>query len=76
MTSGRNERMKILVDSCVREMDKIGMRMSRMSGVAGPPEEERHAVSKFRRAVRMKIAIKDSKRTNIATKRGILKTVS
>ena len=52
------------------------MRMSRMSGAAGPPEEGRHAVSKFRRAVRVKISIKDSKRTNIALKRNRLKTVS
>ena len=64
--------MKILVDSCIRELDRIGMRMSRMSGAAGPPEEGRHAVSKFRRAVRVKIAIKDSKRTNIASKRNRL----
>ena len=35
----------------------------------------RHAVSEFRRAVRVKIAIKDSKRSNITTKRNRLKTV-
>ena len=60
----------------MRGLDRIGdeMRMGRMSGAAWPPEEGRHAVSKFRRAVRMKIAIKDSKRTNIASKRDRLKT--
>ena len=68
--------MKILVDSCIRELDRIGMGVSRKSGAAGPPEGGRHAVSKFRRAVRVKIAIKDSKRSNIASKRDRLKTVS
>ena len=36
----------------------------------------RHAVSKIRRAVSMKIAVKESKRDNIAATRKRLKTVS
>ena len=44
---------------------------------ARPEEEERrHAVSRIRRAVGMKIAIKDSKRYNILSVRKRLKTVS
>ena len=52
------------------------MRVSGKSCAAGPQEGGRHAVSKFRRAVTMKIAIKDSKRSNIAAKFKRLKTVS
>ena len=39
-------------------------------------EQGRHAVSKIRRAVIMKIAVKESKRGNIAAIRKRLKTVS
>ena len=43
------------------------MRVSigRKASVAGPQKEGRHTVSKFRRAVSMKIAIKDRKSCNI-----------
>ena len=51
--------MKILVNSCIREMDRIRMRRSRKSCAARPREGERHAVSKFRRAVSMKIAVEN-----------------
>ena len=47
--------MKILVNSCIRKMDKIGMKRSRKPCTAGGGG--RHAVSKFRRAVSMKIAV-------------------
>ena len=47
-------------------MDRIGMRMSRKSCAARPREWGRHAVSKFRRAVSMKITVEESKRSNIA----------
>ena len=50
--------MKILVNSC------IGMRVRRKLCAAG---EGKHAGSKFRRAVSMKITVEDSKRCNIAT---------
>ena len=68
--------MRILVYSCIREVDRIGVRGRRKSCVARPREEERHAVSKIKRAVSMKIAVKDSKRGNIAAERKRLKTVS
>jgi len=63
----KDERVKMLVDSCIRGLDSIGMSVSGKSCAAGPREGERHAVSKFRRAVSVKIAIEDRKRGNIAT---------
>ena len=48
--------MKILAKFCIRYMDRIRMR-SRKSCAARPREGERHAVSKFRRAVSMKTAV-------------------
>ena len=68
--------MKMLVNSCISEVDRIGVRESRESRVARPREGGRHAVSKFRRAVTMKIAVKDRQRCNITTVFKRLKTVS
>ncbi len=36
--------MKMLVNSCIRGLDSIGMSMSRKSCAAGPLEGGRHAV--------------------------------
>ena len=55
----RDKRMKTLVGSCISEVDRIRVRESRESRVARPWEWGRHAVSKFRRAVTMKIAVED-----------------
>ena len=49
--------MKILVNSCIRKMNR--MRRSRKSCVARSREGGRYVVSKFRRAVSMKIAVED-----------------
>ena len=68
--------MKILLNSCIREMDRIGMRVSRKSCATRPREGRRHAVSKFRRTVSMKIAVQDSNRCNIAAECKRLKTVN
>ena len=57
-------------------MDRIKVRGRGKSCAARPQEQGRHAVSKIRRAVSMKIAVKKSKRGNIATMRKRLKTVS
>ena len=57
-TSVRDERVKILVNSYIRKMDSIGMRRSRKPCAARPRERWKHAISKFRRAVSMKIAVK------------------
>ena len=68
--------MEILVNSCIRGLDRIGVRGSSKSCAARPLEGGRHAVSKFRRAVTMKITIEDRKRSNIAADIERLKTVS
>ncbi len=55
-------------------MDRIGTRVSRKSCAARPQEGERHAVSKFRRAVTMKIMVEDSMRSNTVAVIGRLKS--
>ena len=67
---------RILVNSCIREVDRIGVRGKGKSCAARPWEQGRHAVSKIRRAVIMKIAVKESMGGNIAAMRKRLKTVS
>ncbi len=47
--------MKILVNSSIKK-----------AGATRPQERGRHAVSKFRRALRVKITIEDRKRGNMA----------
>ena len=54
-----DERVKILVNSFIRKMDRIRMTRSRKSCATRPWEGRRHAVSKFRIAVSMKIAVED-----------------
>ena len=57
-------------------MDRIGVRGRSKSCIVRLREQGRHAVSEIRRAVSMKIAVKESKRVNIAAMRKRLKTVS
>ena len=57
-------------------MDRVGVRGRSKSCAASPREQGRHAVSEIRRAVNMKIAVKESKRSNIAAMRKRMKTVS
>ena len=66
-TSVRYERVKILVNSCIRKMDSIKMRRSRKFCVARLREEWRHTVNKFRRAVSMNIAVEKRQRCNNPT---------
>ncbi|MCP3679900.1 MAG: hypothetical protein GY782_06360 [Gammaproteobacteria bacterium] len=75
-TSRKKERLSILVNSCIRSLDRPRVRLSRLSGVDKPGKQGRHAVSKFRRTVFMIIAIEDSKRSNIAAEIKRLKTVN
>ena len=56
-TSVRDERVKILANSCIRKIKRIRIRKSRKSFVARPREGWRNAVSKFRGAVSMKIGV-------------------
>ena len=51
--------MKILVNACIRKMDRIEMRRGRTFCVAMPRDGRRHVVSKFKRAVSMNIAVED-----------------
>ena len=46
ITSERNERVMILVNSCISKVDRIEVRRSRGSCAAKPQERRRHAVSK------------------------------
>ena len=75
-TRERDERLRILVNSCIREVDRIGVRGRSKSCTARPREQGRHAVSEIRRAVSMEVAVKESQRGNIASMRKRLKTVS
>ena len=68
--------MKILANPCIRKVNRIGIRVSRKTCAARPREGGRHAVSKFRRAVGMKITVENSKRCNVAAECKRLKTVS
>ncbi len=47
--------MKILVNSNIRDFDSKGMSLSAKAGAARPQERGRHAISKFRTAVKVKI---------------------
>ena len=68
--------MRILVNSCIRDLDRIGVRERGKSSAARPKKGGKHAVSKIRKAVSMKITVEYSKRANITAKRERLKTVS
>ena len=57
LTNVRDGRVKILLNSCIRNMDIIVMRRSRKSCAASRRKGWWHAVSKFRRTVSMKIAV-------------------
>ncbi len=67
-TSDREERVKVLVHSRIRGLDSIGVSLCRKTCTARPWEEGRQAVSKFKRAVSMKIAIEDWERSNTAAR--------
>ncbi len=58
--------MKMLVNLSIRDLDSKGMSLSAKAGAARPREGKRHAVSKFIRAVRVKITIGDRKKGNVA----------
>ncbi len=49
----------MLVNSSIRALDSKGMGLSAKAVAARPQDRGRHAVSKFRRAVKVKITIED-----------------
>ena len=66
-TSVRDEKVKVLVNSCIRRMDRIGNRNRNKKPCAARLQEGwSHAVSKLRRAVSMKIVVEKRCRSNIA----------
>ena len=67
---------RVQVIGRIRKVDIIGVRGRSKSCVARPREHGKHAVSRIRRVVNMKIVVKESKRGNIAAMRKRLKTVS
>lgn len=50
-TSERDKGVKILINSCISEMEKIWVTLGRKHRAAGSWGEKRHEVSKFRRPV-------------------------
>ncbi len=60
-TSGRDEGQMMLVNSLRRNLDSKGVSLTGKSCAARPREGQRHVLSKFRRAVNMKITIEDRK---------------
>ncbi len=74
-TSNRNERLEILVNFCIRNLDSKGGELERKSCAAMPMEMWRHSLSKIKRAVSMKIMIENRKRGNIAAEIKRKKTV-
>lgn len=63
-TSERDETMKMLVNSCKRDINSIGDKSN--SCAEGPREGWRYAASKFTRAISMKMSIEDRLRGNTA----------
>lgn len=47
LSSGRDDRMKVLVYSCIGGLDIIGVSKKGKKSEAKPQEERRHAVTKF-----------------------------
>lgn len=58
--------MKMLVISCIKNLERIRMSKRGKSSEAGPKEGWRYAVGKFRKAVGMKISIKGRKKYKIS----------
>ena len=61
-TRESDESLRILVNSCIREVDRIGVRGRSKSCAAKPREQGSHAVTNIKREVSLKITIKKSKR--------------
>lgn len=59
-----NKRDERLVNSCMKEMDRIGMRE-----IVRPQEGGKHEVSIIKRAVSMKVVVEDGMRCNLVAKR-------
>lgn len=58
--------MKLLVTSCMKDLDSIKLNQNRKPCAARPKEQWNYQCGKFRRAVGVKIAIEVRKRSNTA----------
>lgn len=72
---GMNDWEYVLVNSCIRKVNKMRVRERRKPCVMRPQEKVRYAVGKISRADSMKTAVEDNKRCNIPVVRKRLKTV-
>ena len=70
-----DEGVNILVNSCINMVDIIGVKGSRKSCAARLWEGRSYTISKFRKAVTMKISVEGSKRYNIVVDCEKLKTI-
>ena len=66
LTSCMHEGLGISVNSCIRELDRKGVRVCCQTGVTSTTQRRRDAIGKFRRAVTMVVAIEKRQRCNIA----------
>ncbi len=76
LLSKKKKKKKSTGDSCIRGLDRIGVSKRGKSSAAWPKHGGRYAVSKFERAISMKIAIKDRQRSKSAARFKGKKTVS
>ena len=60
-----SSRVKMLINFCMWEVDRIGLRTNRRSCVARVLERGRYAVNKFKGAVSMKIASNTTMRPSV-----------
>ena len=67
--------MGVLVDSCVDELDRVGVRERNKSCTLRAKEEGKYTASNIKREVTMKISIEDCKKYNIPSQEERLKTV-
>lgn len=69
-----DERMEMLVNSCIRGLGSTRINLSREFCAAEPREEGRQAVTKFRKVVSMIISMEGRKRCNMVEEFKRLKT--
>ena len=72
-TAEEDECLRILGNSCIREMDRIEVRECRKFCAARPRKGRRNAVNEIRIAITIKITVKDGKASEITVMRKRLK---
>lgn len=69
VTSCLHVRLKVPINSCITELDRIGVRECRLTRVACSPQGRKHTLSEFRRAMTSVIAIEKREGCNFEAKR-------